>query len=327
MSRQGERRARTPENVKDFWNSEARDWGEDPRVTIRDHHQRLLGIGVTQSLLDGRKRVLDIGCGSGFSTLHYARVVGEIIGEDFAEAMVARANRFLDDDAYYDRIMQDYAPNGATPRPTNVEFREGTILELDHPDATFNAVVTERVLVNLPTRELQEQAVAEVARVLAPGGVWILTEVSEQAHDRISGFRTKFGLSPMERYWHNLYLDELEFGNVLERRDLRVRQVTRFETYQFLTKVVHPLVVAPDEPKFLAGFNQAARRASESYLSHAAVEAIGYDAFFNGVFRPLLTEHDPDKVPAFDEVISGAIHDEPSFAGCSHQLMYVADRA
>src|SRR6266851_7480296 len=112
MSRQGKRRPRTIENVKDFWNSEADDWGDDPRVTIRDHHFRLLTISRISELVKGRRYLLDIGCGSGFSTLFYAQVVDRLVGVDYAEVMVKKAQRFLQDPIYFEEVMSRYEADG-----------------------------------------------------------------------------------------------------------------------------------------------------------------------------------------------------------------------
>lgn len=58
MSRQGKARNRTLDNVKGFWNKEADEWGDNPRVTIRDHHFRLLESALnTIVFLDSGSRV------------------------------------------------------------------------------------------------------------------------------------------------------------------------------------------------------------------------------------------------------------------------------
>jgi hypothetical protein len=41
MSRQGEQREGTYENIREFWDVEAADIGRTPQVTIRDHYFRL----------------------------------------------------------------------------------------------------------------------------------------------------------------------------------------------------------------------------------------------------------------------------------------------
>ena len=53
MSRQGQARVQTIENVKQFLNQEALEWGENPRVTIRDHYFRILEIGSAGATTKG----------------------------------------------------------------------------------------------------------------------------------------------------------------------------------------------------------------------------------------------------------------------------------
>lgn len=326
MSRQGKPRERTLENVKDFWNKEAQEWGDDPRVTIRDHYFRLREVEVITEVLKGRRKVLDIGCGSGFSTLFYSQVVEEIIGADYAELMVERAQRFLNDPVYLEQIMERYALDGKPALRGNIRFENGDILNIGYPNASFDAVVAERVLINLPSRDLQDGAVGEVARVLKAGGICALVEVTQQGHQYVDRLRQMFGLSILEKYWHNLYIDESHFEALLDATDFLVREVKRFETYQFLTKVIHPLIVAPEEPRFLAGYNNAARIVSRDYPTYQSVIEIGLERFFQEVFRPLLLLYDPAKLVGYDRVIQEVLHANPDFTGCSHQVLYVLER-
>lgn len=323
MSRQGKARPRTVKNVKDFWNKEAQEWGDDPRVTIRDHHFRLLEIATVCNHIKGGREVLDIGCGSGFSTLFYAQAVHNIIGADYAEKMVAHARRFLKDKAYRNRTLQEYAPGARIAGVDNIRFESGNILDLGYPDEQFDKIVAERVLINLPTRELQADAVAEVARVMKPGATWVMVEVTEQGHAGVDRLRKKFGLSIIEKYWHNLYIDEPWFAKVAEREGLVIKAVRRFETYQFMTKVVHPLVVAPAEPKFMAGFNVAAREVAREYPDFAGVRKIGLDRFMKRVFRGALKKHDPAKLSAYDAIVPAILRAKPDFTGCSHQVLFL----
>lgn len=327
MSRQGDARTPTIDTIRDFWNAEAEEWGDSPRVTIRDHFMRLLEIATVTPLVEGRGRVLDIGCGTGLSTLFYAPHVGEIVGADFADKMVRWAERLLGDEEYFRRTMAEYAPDGAPPRTGNVTFEQGDILDLDYDDGSFDAVVGERVLINLPSYELQERAIGEVARVLASGGRYVMVEVTLEGHADMDRVRGEMGLGPIEKYWHNLYVDEAGLTPLAGEWGLEIAEIVRFETYQFLSKVVHPLVVAPEEPRFLAGFNDAARRVALERPSHASVREVGLERFLVEEFRPLLAEHDPGKLTGYDRVVERVLEVAPDFGGCSHQVLFRLEKA
>jgi SAM-dependent methyltransferase len=97
-------------------------------------------------------RALDVGCGRGeVSCAMAARVgpTGHVVGVDASESMLADAR---------DR---------ATAEGVAVDFRVGDALALDEPDGSFDAVRAERVVQWIADGEA---AVAEMVRVLRPGG-------------------------------------------------------------------------------------------------------------------------------------------------------------
>ena len=322
MSRQGKAQSRTTENVRDFWNKEADEWGNNPQVTIRDHFFRLLELTFICRLIKGRSKVLDIGCGTGFSTLFYSQEVGEIIGADYAQSMVVRARRFLDDADYCTRTMREYAPDSQVVLRGNIRFEEGNILDIKYPAGAFDAVVAERVLINLPTVSLQDDAVKEVARVVSPGGLCVLVEVTRQGHETVDRLRGMFGLSIIEKYWHNLYVDERHLAEAARAVGLTLNDIRRFETFHFLTKVMHPLIVAPAEPKFLAPFNHAARLIGEEFPTYTDVAGVGLERFLREKFRPLVQRFDGEKLSGYDRVVADVVKVDPDFSGCSHQVLF-----
>jgi LmbE family N-acetylglucosaminyl deacetylase/SAM-dependent methyltransferase len=104
------------------------------------------------------QRLLDVGCGLGDAALALSidlGAQGEIVGVDGSEVMLAEA-----------RVRAA----GASCR---VRFIVGDAGDLDEPDASFDAVRSERMLQWVPD---PGRAVAEMARVLRPGGVVCLTD-------------------------------------------------------------------------------------------------------------------------------------------------------
>jgi SAM-dependent methyltransferase len=97
--------------------------------------------------------VVDIGCGAGTDLLLAARSAGprgRAIGVDMTDA------------------MRRHARDGATACGlTNVEVREGDAARLPIDDASVDVVISNGVLNLVPEKE---RAVAEIARVLKPGG-------------------------------------------------------------------------------------------------------------------------------------------------------------
>ncbi|MEU9606468.1 class I SAM-dependent methyltransferase [Streptomyces sp. NPDC048057] len=56
---------------------------------------------------------------------------------------------------------------------TNVEIRQGSGVSLEFPDASFDSAASFTMLHHVPTVALQNQLLAEVLRVLRPGGVLV----------------------------------------------------------------------------------------------------------------------------------------------------------
>jgi SAM-dependent methyltransferase len=99
------------------------------------------------------ERVVDVGCGAGIDSLIAATMVGpqgRVLGVDMTPAMLAKARRAA-------------AAGGFA----NVEFREGYGEALPVPDGWADVVISNGVLNLMPDKAA---ALAEMARVLAPGG-------------------------------------------------------------------------------------------------------------------------------------------------------------
>ena len=110
-------------------------------------------------------RVLEIGCGDGYGALLLRRraPAAEVVALDLDPAMLRHARRML---ARPPRRLR-----GAGARPVALVCGDATALAF--PDASFDAVVLFGMLHHV-TR--WREAVREVYRVLAPGGVFALEE-------------------------------------------------------------------------------------------------------------------------------------------------------
>ncbi|HEX8035005.1 MAG TPA: class I SAM-dependent methyltransferase [Ktedonobacterales bacterium] len=111
--------------------------------------------------LRGDERVLDAGSGAGHSALAFAPYVAQVVALDLADAMLAQGRRL------------------ATERGiANVTFRRGDIEALDEPDGSFDVVTSRYSAHHYPH---PRRALAEIARVLKPGGVFLLVDLIASA--------------------------------------------------------------------------------------------------------------------------------------------------
>jgi ubiquinone/menaquinone biosynthesis C-methylase UbiE len=121
-----------------------------------------------------RERVLDVGCGPGATALAFAERVASVVALDLTPAMLVQARRLA-----------------AVRGLANVRFECGNAERLPFPDASFD-VVTSR----LAAHHVSDPAamVAEAARVLAPGGVFLLSDTISPEDPARDSFLNAFEL-------------------------------------------------------------------------------------------------------------------------------------
>ena len=326
MSRQGTWKPRTTQNIKAFWEGEANEWGDDPRVTIRDHYFRLLCLQAILKRVEGRHRLLDVGCGSGFGILFYSAATELAVGTDYVPSMIKNATRLFFDLAYRKSILNKYYFDKDVPVRNNVVLLVGDITNIAFPENFFDALVCERVIVNLSEYEAQYKAVQEISRVLDRGGVAAIAEASVQGHEKIDSVRASFGLAPMEKYWHNTYIQEETFIGECHKNGLKLEETIRFETYQFLSKVVYPRVIAPLEPEFLSAFNLAAYNVAQEFPDYDSVKRIGLASFLREIFLPELRRYDQVLAGETAKLVESGLFDAADFARCSHQVLFTFEK-
>ena len=114
-----------------------------------------LGVGA------GTK-VIDVGCGAGRHTFEAFRRGADVIGFDQNAAD-------LND---VDEILQAMKEQGEAPASARGEAVKGDALDLPYPDATFDCVIASEILEHVPE---DNRAIAELVRVLKPGGALAIT--------------------------------------------------------------------------------------------------------------------------------------------------------
>ncbi|MGH2967384.1 MAG: class I SAM-dependent methyltransferase [Gemmatimonadales bacterium] len=106
-------------------------------------------VELFASLRGSRGRLLEVGCGMGLDSVQLARCGFSVTALDLTEVAVGLARQF------------------AEYRGVSVDFLVGNAEQLEFPDNSFDAVYSFGVLHHTP--DIQ-RAVAEVHRVLRPGG-------------------------------------------------------------------------------------------------------------------------------------------------------------
>jgi SAM-dependent methyltransferase len=140
------------QRVQREFTRQAGQFATAPAVTHPDLVQRFV-----DSVPAGAARILDVACGPGIITAALAPRAREVVAFDLTPEMLTKAR-------------QRCAGAGLS----NVRFREGSASALPFPDASFDAVVTR---LSIHHFQAPQGPMAEMARVLEPGGTLVLADV------------------------------------------------------------------------------------------------------------------------------------------------------
>lgn len=141
------------------WRYDLHGWLIDTclfRGQVRQLRQKTISL----ARLQGEEQVLDIGCGTGSLAIEVqcrAGSSGRVVGIDPSPQQIARARA------------------KAARRHLPIEFQVGVIEQLAFSDQTFDVVLSTLMMHHLPA-SLKRQGLAEIARVLKPGGRLIIAD-------------------------------------------------------------------------------------------------------------------------------------------------------
>lgn len=205
-------------NIK-YWDKKAKQYKDKPEATINDVYFRLVEIEAMNLWIKDSDKVLDVGCGNGWGS---KQLKGKVLGIDLSKEMITQAGK---------------------------GFEVGDIMDLSKYYGKYDVVVCNRVLINLPSEKDQIHALVELKKCYKK--YLIITEVTKQGRNNINELRKIFGLKPIKKHWHNLYVDE-KIMKGWEKREC-------YPIYQTISKVIYPYALKQTgDPEFLNEVNEIA---------------------------------------------------------------------
>jgi SAM-dependent methyltransferase len=127
-----------------------------------------LALMVEMAAPTAAMMVLDVGCAAGHTALAFAPHVRAVVGVDLSRDMLAEAAR-----------------QAAARGIKNVRWEEASAAALPYADATFDIVACRMVVHHFPALV---PALAEMARVLKPGGQIIVVDIISPEDDALADF-------------------------------------------------------------------------------------------------------------------------------------------
>ena len=184
------------------------------------------------SNLRGGIKILELGCGTGelikkidnsLSRLDHLEISLEFIGIDFSENAISQAKREASIQKKF--VCLDF---------------QSYVDSLDNN--SIDIVITQRSIMALMDRDLQNKLLLNINRILKSNGVGIFSECFESGLIIVNQLRSKFNLDPIKKIWHSLYLEEKQF--------LRIFNNVKFDdfcsTYFLVTRVFYPFFQTPN---------------------------------------------------------------------------------
>lgn len=178
------------------------------------------------------RRVLDVGCGTGYGSAMVAPHVGEVVCIDSSDEAVARAR--------------------ASNRLDNLEFVAMPATALGFPDNSFDAAYSVQVIEHIDDVETH---LAEVLRVLRPGGSYVAATPNRLTYSP-NGLHNVFHVREYDARELEallaLYFPEVEITGLHAGLDLAHRPEIR--DYEFSARIKALREALEDAPEDLRGF-------------------------------------------------------------------------
>ena len=220
------------DKIKEYWDNRANQHGSSTTITTDDTYLRELEVSTIadtfHEILSEKGKVLDIGCGDGYSTIRLAELMSNIHfhGIDYSDNMIRSAMERL---------------NSLPKLNDRVKFSLGDVCNLRKAcgESIFDVVISDRCLINLESIESQADAIFEIADHLREGGYYVAIENFIEGHLNMNGARRSVGLPEIPIRWHNLYFAE---GHFIESTT-RFFEIVAFKdfssSYYFATRVIY----------------------------------------------------------------------------------------
>ncbi|AOS63985.1 methyltransferase domain-containing protein [Actinoalloteichus hymeniacidonis] len=151
--------------LRDVWDDNCHFgyWlGDDDESSVEEATDRFTDILIGKLGIGEGHRVLDVGCGFGKPAMRIARTTGAaVVGVTISRHQVTEATRRVEESGLGDQVS----------------FQLENAMKMPFPDASFDAVLAFESIIHMD----RTTALAEMARVLKPGGRLVITDMIERA--------------------------------------------------------------------------------------------------------------------------------------------------
>lgn len=216
------------EEIKKYWDTRAT---EDSSVqsTTMDVYLREIEFNSLSCRISrySPARVADVGCGDGRTTVRLAEKYTSLFftGFDYSKAMVQNARR-----VHHESSL------------SNIGFEQLDICS--GLKDSFNLIYTTRCLINIPSWDLQKEAIKNIYDALTIGGIYLMVENFTEGHDNFNQVRRSFGLPEIQIREHNLFFEQRRLFDYVDRYFSIEENVNISSTYYLVSRVIYSKICA-----------------------------------------------------------------------------------
>lgn len=247
----------TETQIKKYW--------EDPNtISLVDKNLRHLEESFVLPHLKNNYSFADFGCGDGTSTAIYAKRVKKCVALEQSEHLFSKSVK---------RFKKS--------RLINTSLFRGNVVNPPCFKKHFDVILTQRVLINLPTWNVQKRAIKKIHSNLKPGGIYLMIENTIEGHNALNMLRQSLGLKAIPIHWHNLFFrhDKLiKFINSL----FTIKEHHTFDLYYLLTRAYTSSFLK------IGGFGKNIKKDSKFNVADASAakifELMGKSVKFNNMY-------------------------------------------
>jgi len=135
-----------------FWDKMAKKYAAKPVPSQEIYDKKLK---LTRNLLKPDMKVLEIGCGTGTTSLIHAPYVKQILSTDFSSEMIQIATN-----------------KSISQGVSNITFKQESVQDMDYPENEFDIIMAHSILHLI---ENKKEVLTKVFKSLKPGGYFVTT--------------------------------------------------------------------------------------------------------------------------------------------------------
>lgn len=212
------------DQVRNYWDQRAAS-DSSAQSTTMDYYLREIEFKALKAAIEKHQpeSVMDIGCGDARTTARLAHTFPQITftGGDYAAAMVANAQKNIAE--------------------TGIDNLDAVFCDVSRPLPASNMalIYTTRCLINLPSWELQQQALDNISKALSAGGHYIMIENFIEGQDNFNCVRRSLGLPEISVRDHNLFFEREKLLQQIDWLFEVIEEVNISSTYYLVSRGIY----------------------------------------------------------------------------------------